>query len=315
MEEFPWGNTRRFYAWAWFAEKTFGSRVQKISLNAGFTCPNRDGSKGTGGCAFCNNQGFNPSYCLPENSISHQLEQGINFIRKRYKGTESFLAYFQAYSNTYAELEHLKFLYEQALSHPEVTGLVVGTRPDCIDEAKLDYLAQLAKEKFISVEYGVESTYNQTLQLVNRGHDFECSRKAIELTASKGLHTGIHMILGLPGETKEMMVAQTKILSSLPINSIKFHQLQIVKGTRFEQIYSESPDYFSIMSFNEYANLVIDIAENLRPDIAIERFSGEVPPNFNAGPRWNEGRSDQVLQKIEKLFKLRNTWQGRLYRE
>jgi len=315
MELYPWGNSRRFYSWSWFSEKKFGKRLQKISLNAGFTCPNRDGSKGTGGCAFCNNQGFNPSYCLPENPISHQLKQGINFIKKRYKGTESFLAYFQAYSNTYAELEHLKNLYEQALAHPEVVGLVVGTRPDCIDEPKLNYLAELAREKFISVEYGVESTYNQTLKLINRGHDFECSRKAIELTASKGLHTGIHMILGLPGESKEMMVNQTKILSSLPIHSIKFHQLQIVKGTRFEQIYNENPAYFQFLSFSEYVDMVIDIVENLRPDIAIERFSGEVPPDFNAGPRWNEGRSDQVLQKIEHRLKDRNTWQGRLYRE
>lgn len=313
MDIYPWGNHRRFHSWSLFSEKEFGMRVQKVSLNVGFTCPNRDGSIGYGGCAYCNNQGFNPSYCHPEKGVKQQLEEGIEFLKKRYKGTSKFLAYFQAYSNTYGSIGYLKEKYSEALSHPEVVGIIIGTRPDCVDEEKLDYLSDLSKKTFVSVEYGVESIYDKTLQIINRGHDFNCSKVAIELTSKRGIHTGVHMILGLPGESREMMIEQTDVLSSLPIQSIKFHQLQIVKGTRFEDIYDEKPEYFQFFDFNEYVDLVIDIAERLNPDIAIERFSGEVPPEYNVGPRWNAGRADQVLQKIEKRFKERDTWQGRLF--
>jgi len=313
MEMYPWGNNRRFHSWSLFSEKVFGTRVQKVSLNVGFTCPNRDGSIGYGGCAFCNNQGFNPSYCHPEKEVKQQLEEGIGFLKKRYKGTNKFLAYFQAYSNTYGPIGYLQEKYSEALAHPEVVGIIIGTRPDCVDEDKLDYLAELSKKTFVSVEYGVESIYDKTLQIVNRGHDFCCSKNAIEMTAKRGLHTGVHMILGLPGESRKMMIEQTDVLSSLPIQSIKFHQLQIVKGTRFENIYLEKPEYFQFFDFHEYVDLVIDIAEHLNPHIAIERFSGEVPPDFNVGPKWNAGRADQVLQKIEKRFKERETWQGKLY--
>ncbi len=310
---FPWGNTRRFNSWADQCKQLYGSRVQRVSVNAGFTCPNRDGTVGTGGCTFCNNEGFSPSYCHPEKPILQQLDQGISFLKKRYKNPEIFVAYFQAYTNTHGSLQHLKSIYEQALSHPEIRGLAIGTRPDCVDEEKLDYFASLDRDFFITVEYGLESCYNQTLLRVNRGHTFEQSVKAIELTASRRLHTGVHIIFGLPGEDRIQMLDQAAMLSNLPINTIKFHQLQIVKGTPMALEYAKNPEHFHLFTLEEYVDFIVSFVERLRPGISIERFSGEVPPAFNAGKNWGGIRSDQVINLIEKKMLERNTWQGRLW--
>jgi len=310
---FPWGNTRRFNSWADHCKQLYGSRVQRVSVNAGFTCPNRDGTVGTGGCTFCNNEGFSPSYCHPEKPILQQLDQGISFLKKRYKNPDIFVAYFQAYTNTYGSLQHLKLIYEQALSHPEIRGLAIGTRPDCVDEEKLDYFASLDRDFFITVEYGLESCYNKSLLRVNRGHTFEQSVKAIELTASRGLHTGVHIIFGLPGEDRIQMLDQAAILSNLSINTIKFHQLQIVKGTPMAVEYAEHPELFQFFSVEEYIEFIVSFVERLRPGISIERFSGEVPPAFNVGKNWGGLRSDQVIHLIEKKMLERNTWQGRLW--
>ncbi len=308
---YPWGHDRRFNAYAEYFKKLFGGRVQKIAIDAGFTCPNRDGSKGRGGCSYCDNDAFNPSYCLPEKPIRQQIEEGIEFHARRYRRAQKYLAYFQPYSNTYAPLIKLKEIYGQALSFPDVAGLVIGTRPDCIDEDKLDYFAEISREKYVILEYGLESCYNQTLERINRGHSFEDSVAALELTARYGIKTGVHLIFGLPGETRAMMLAEARILSALPISNIKFHQLQIVKNTGMDREYAEKPEDFASFSLEDYIEFIIDFAEQLNPGFVIERFAGEVPPRFLAGPGWGLIRNDQLLAMIEKRMAERDTWQGK----
>jgi len=310
---FPWGHNRRFNSYAQYFIKEFGERVQKVTVDAGFTCPNRDGSKGTGGCTYCNNDAFNPSYCSPSKSIKQQIEEGIEFHAKRYRRAGKFLAYFQAFSNTYDSLENLKKIYSQALEVEDIAGLVVGTRPDCIDDEKLEYFRELSKKVYVIIEYGIESCYNKTLQLINRGHTFEDAAKAIEKTAAVGLKTGAHIIFGLPGETKEQMIAEAETLSRLPLNNLKIHQLQIVKGAQMARDYKQNPDLFRFFEMEEYIDLVIGFLEKLNPSIVVERFAGEVPPRFIAGPHWGPLRYDQILQKIENRLTERDTWQGKYF--
>ncbi|MEI6854294.1 MAG: TIGR01212 family radical SAM protein [Bacteroidota bacterium] len=314
MQSFPWGDQRRFHTFSAWCQREFGSRLQKLSINAGFTCPNRDGSLGTGGCTFCNNEAFNPSYCTPAKSITRQIDEGIEFHKNRYRRANKYLAYFQAYSNTYKELDELKKLYQEALSHPMISGLSIGTRPDCISDELLDYLEGLSKEHFISLEYGIESCYDRTLKLINRGHDFECAAEAIRQTAARGIFTTGHLVFGLPGETLEEMLAQADILSALPLHSIKLHQLQILEGTVMAEQFRKDPSDFTIFTLENYIALVISFLEGLRPDMIIERLSGEVPPRFLINSPWEKLRADQVLQRIEKNMKETNTWQGRLYK-
>lgn len=309
---YPWGDDRRFNSYANYFKRTFGGRVQKLTIDAGFTCPNRDGSVGIGGCTYCNNDAFNPSYCSSSKPILQQLEEGIEFHGVRYKRAESYLAYFQAYSNTHDSLQKLKDLYSSALSHPKVIGLVIGTRPDCVDGEKLDYIQELSKNYYISLEFGVESCYNRTLELINRGHTFEKSVWAIEESARRGINTGAHIIFGLPGESREEMLAEAEIVSRLPLNSIKFHQLQIVKGTTMEKQYQENPQMFNLFEMNEYLHFVVDFLERLNPNFVVERFTSEAPPRFLAVEGWGLLRTDQLLNKIEKILEERDTWQGRL---
>lgn len=310
---FPWGHQRRFNSYSEHFKKIFGERVQKVSIDAGFTCPNRDGSLALGGCTYCNNDAFNPSYCEPQKSISTQLEEGIEFHLKRYRRANKYLAYFQTYSNTYAPLEKLITVYNEALSHPQVIGLVIGTRPDCIDKEKLEYFSELNKDHYVIIEYGIESCYNNTLEKINRQHTFEQSVEAIEKTASYGIKTGAHIIFGLPGETRDEMMEEANILSSLPINNIKFHQLQIIKNTVMAKEYNKNPDSFNLFSLKEYIQFIIQFIEVLNPNFIIERFTGEVPPRFLAGPTWGLIRNDQVNLQIEKELEKRDTWQGKLY--
>jgi len=310
---YPWGNIRRFNAWSDRAREKFGSRLQKLSINAGLSCPNRDGTVSRGGCTFCNNDGFNPSYCDPAKSIHQQIDEGLTFIKKRYARAKLFVAYFQAFSNTHAPLLHLRSIYGEALQHPAITGLVIGTRPDCIDDEKLDYLQALSEQHFIKIEYGVESCYNETLLRINRGHTFEASVQAIKATAARGIFNGIHLILGLPGESRQMMLDQVNIINKLPVNTIKFHQLQIVKNTLMAKEYADCPERFDLFELDEYIDLVISFIERLRPDISIDRFSGEVPPRLIAGKRWENIRSDGVIGLIEEELEKRNIYQGMLF--
>lgn len=310
---YAWGNNRRFNAWSDLAKKRFGSRLQKITVNAGFSCPNRDGTVGFGGCSFCNNEGFNPSYCDPKKTIHEQIDQGLSFIRVRYPRAKLFVAYLQAYSNTHAPLERLREVYEEALRHPAISGLVIGTRPDCVDDEKLDYLSLLSQKHVIKLEYGVESCYDSTLRRINRGHTFTESVKALNATASRGLFNGIHMIFGLPGESRSMMLDQVQTINSLPINTIKFHQLQIVKDTAIAAEYREHPERFELFGLEEYIDFVCSFIERLRPGIAIDRLSGEVPPRLIAGMRWGKVRSDSIIGMVEKRLEERNTFQGAAY--
>jgi radical SAM protein (TIGR01212 family) len=291
--------------------RIFGTRVQKVAVDAGFTCPNRDGIVGTGGCTFCNNDAFNPSYCSSSMPIRKQLQDGKEFHKTRYKSATKYVAYFQAYSNTYKPLDELRRICHEALEEEEIVGLVFGTRPDCIDDRKLDYFQSLSERFFIVIEYGIESIYNKTLQRINRGHSFEDSVNAIEKTALRGIRTGGHLIFGLPGESIREMLDSAQVLSLLPLDSIKFHQLQIMKDTRMAEEYKEHPEYFHFLpGIEAYLDFMVDYIENLNPSFVVERIAGETPPRFNTRIPWDL-RYDQILVMFEKLLEKKDTWQGR----
>ena len=312
---YPWGDNRRFNSYSNYFTKQFGGRVQKISIDAGFSCPNRDGKLSTGGCTFCSNAAFNPSYCKPEKSIKQQIEEGIEFHQKRYRRASKYLAYFQPFSNTYKPLEKLKGIYQQALEMPEIAGIVIGTRPDLVDEQILQYLNKIQQTHYVMLEYGVESVYDETLKRVNRGHNFATAERAIRLTAQYGILCGAHFIFGLPGETKAMMLDAADIISRLPLTTVKFHQLQIFKDTKMAEEYQQHPENFHLFDLEEYIDFVIDFAERLNPDIVIERFAGEVPPRYLVSEPWMKLRYDEVLARIEKRMEERETWQGRYYQD
>lgn len=308
---YSWEHNRRFNAYSNYFKKLFGERVQKLSIDAGFTCPNRDGSRGRGGCTYCNNDAFNPSYCKPDKPVEQQIREGMEFHAWRYKNPGKFLAYFQPFSNTYASLKELKAIYGQALQFPEIKGLVIGTRPDCIDDEKLEYFADLAKTHYIIIEYGIESCYDRTLEKINRGHTFEESKIAIEKTAAAGLKTGAHLIFGLPGESREEMMSEAATLSALPLSNIKFHQLQIIKGTAMEKQYQNDPDSFDFFELDEYITFIVDFIEQLNPAFIIERFAGEVPPRFQAGPGWGLVRNEKIVEMVEAKLERRSSFQGK----
>ena len=364
---FDFSEGKRYNSFVGYYRRRYGERLQKLVLDAGFSCPNRDGTVGRGGCTYCDNAAFHPGYSTPGKPLLTQIDEGIEFQKVRYPRARHYLAYFQAYSNTYGPLDRLKALYEEVLGHPEVVGVVIGTRPDCVDEEKLDYLADLAGGRVISgwrrsltkgsedndlsglslrqaqrpnisdetldnlvaelveatgaaltapivvVEYGIESCHDTTLRRINRGHDFECARKAVAMTAERGIGTGAHFILGLPGETREMLLDQCSLISSLSLRSVKFHQLQIVKGTAMEKEYAADPSAFYRPGLDEYLDLVTDILERLRPDLYIERVAGEVPPRFVNDTPWGLVRNFEILRLLDKRLEERNTWQGRLY--
>jgi radical SAM protein (TIGR01212 family) len=312
FEKYGFPDGKRYNSFVGYFKRKYGERLQKIVLDAGFTCPNRDGTVGRGGCTYCDNAAFHPAYSTAGKSLHQQMDEGIEFHKVRYRTTEHYLAYFQAYSNTYAPLERLKVLYEEALSHPQVVGIVIGTRPDCVDEEKLDYLAELAADHVVIVEYGIESCYDRTLKRINRGHDFETASRAVRMTAERGIDVGVHFILGLPGESRQMMLDSCAMINDLPIRSVKFHQLQIVKGTRMEQEYAERPQDFERFSLEEYLDFFVDMLERLRPDLSIERFVGEVPPRFVNETPWGLIRNVELLRLLDKRLEERNTWQGRL---
>lgn len=329
FEKYAFPDGKRYNSFVGYFKRRYGERLQKIVLDAGFTCPNRDGKVGRGGCTYCDNAAFHPAYSTAGKSLHQQMDEGIEFHKVRYRTTEHYLAYFQSFSNTYAPLSRLRELYEEALGHPDVVGIVIGTRPDCVDEEKLDYLADLSQGKVLAgwsrtvasqvrtapiviVEYGVESCYDRTLLRINRGHDFETARRAITMTAERGLDVGAHFILGLPGESVQMMLDSCEQINSLPLRSVKFHQLQIVKSTRMEKEYAECPEDFVRFSLEEYLDFFVDMLERLRPDLFIERFVGEVPPRFVNETPWGLIRNVELLRLLEQRLDSRATWQGRL---
>lgn len=305
---------KRYNSYVGYFRGKYGERLQKLVIDAGFTCPNRDGTVGRGGCAYCDNAAFHPGYSTPGKSITQQLDEGIEFHKVRYRNTSHYLAYFQAYSNTYGSLEKMQAAYGEALAHPDVVGIVVGTRPDCIDSQKLDYLVSLQDEgHIVQIEYGIESCYDSTLEHIGRGHDFDCARRAVGMTAARGLDVGAHFILGLPFETREMLLDQCRLINDMPLHSVKFHQLQLVKGTRIEREAKEHPERFLQWTLDEYLDLIVDILERLRPDLYIERVAGEVPPRFVEETRWGLIRNFQILHLLDERLERRDTRQGALY--
>ncbi|MGN0006744.1 MAG: TIGR01212 family radical SAM protein [Alistipes sp.] len=297
---YAWGDDRRYNSYANHFRRMVGSRVQKVAVNAGFTCPNRDGTVSTGGCTFCNNGAFTPSYCQPQKSITRQIDEGIEFHRRRYRSAERYLAYFQSFSNTYAPLDRLRRLYDEALSHPLVAGIVVGTRPDCVDEPILDYFASLARDRYVALEYGIESTFDATLRAVNRGHDFAAAQRAVAMTAERGVHVGAHFILGLPGESDEMLIEQTERINALPLDTVKFHQLQIFRDTPMAHEYDLHPERFRSWSIGEYIDLFVEILRRLRPDLVVERFASEAPPRYHYACNWGLVRNQTLWSMLEK---------------
>lgn len=281
--------------------RQFPFRVQKISVDAGFSCPNRDGRLGTGGCIYCNNETFSPAYCNRRKSVTEQLEDGKMFFASKYPDMK-YLAYFQAFTNTYASLYKLKALYEEALGVENVVGIVIGTRPDCVSPDLLDYLQELSNRSFVLVEYGIESTNDETLSFINRGHDFECSRKAVEETKKKGILTGGHIILGLPGEDEQESFRQAGIISSLPLDILKVHQLQVIRGTRLARLYEEKP--FHLYSVDEYIHLVAGYIQRLRPTMVLERFVSQSPKNLLLAPKW--GLKNYEFTNLLNNYLLRN---------
>ena len=303
---------KRYNDFSSFIRRKFNSRVQKVSIDAGFTCPNKDGTKGVGGCTYCNNNTFNPDYCKPIKPIKQQINEGIEFFSKKYK-TQKYLAYFQAFTNTYAPLADLKKMYEEAVDHEDVIGLVVATRPDCIKDEVLDYLEELAAAgNFIKLEFGLESTKNETLEAINRCQTHEEAIDAFKRADGRGLHLGGHLILGLPGETKEDMMNHAKMVSQLPINTLKIHHLQIVKHTMMAVQFKKTPEMFTFMELDEYIDFVVDFVEKLKPEIIIERFFSESPASMLIHPKYGL-KNFEVKHLVEKRLEEREAMQGRLF--
>jgi radical SAM protein (TIGR01212 family) len=310
-QEFFWGHSKRYNDFSTYFRNKFSGRVQKISIDAGFTCPNRDGAKGKGGCTYCNNKTFKPSYTNLKNSVTHQIDEGIAFFSKKYDSMQ-YLAYFQAYTNTYAPFNDLKGLYNEALSHPKIAGLVISTRPDAVNDEILDYLTELSKNVYLMVEFGLESHLDKSLFEVNRCHTFADSVRAIEETAKRGINNCAHLILGLPGETRADWLEQARVISKLPVKNLKLHQLQIHRQTLMEKQYKTNPEMFHLFTVEEYTELVVDYLELLNPSIIVERFVSEAPSAMVIAPNWGL-KNFEFVAKVEKLLKVRDTWQGKKY--
>jgi hypothetical protein len=305
-------NGKRYNDYSSFIKQRFSQRVQKVSINTGFSCPNRDGTKGLGGCTYCNNNSFKPFYTKPNKSVSQQLEEGIAFFSKKYK-TQQYLAYFQSYTNTYTDLDILREVYWEAVNYPGVIGLVVGTRPDCINEEILQLLEEISKTHYVALEFGVETTLDRTLASINRCHTYEETLLAYDNAAGRGLHLGAHMILGLPGESKEEMLQHAIEVSKLPIQTLKLHHLQIIKNTQMAKQLNETPEMFDLFQPDEYVDFVTEFIGLLRPDIILERFIAEAPPSLLIAPLWNGLKNYEIVSRIEKVLESRNTWQGKAY--
>jgi len=302
-------NDKPYRDFSEYLSARFPYKVQKISINAGFTCPNRDGSKGLGGCTYCNNQSFSPGYGKPTRTITEQMADGINFFSHKYPEMK-YLAYFQSYTNTYDSIASLTDKYEEALAYPGVVGLIVGTRPDCMPDELLDYFEALSKKTFVLVEYGVESTLNKTLERVNRQHTYEESAEMIRKTAERDIPVGAHMILGLPGETEEDILHHADRLSELPLTTLKLHQLQIIRYTAMAREYKLLPESFNLFSLEEYVDLCVRFAERLRSDLYIERFTSQSPAKLLIAPDWGL-KNYEVREKILKRFREKETQQGK----
>ncbi|MFZ6017517.1 MAG: TIGR01212 family radical SAM protein [Nitrospirota bacterium] len=298
---------QRYNSFGSYIRKKFGTTVHKVNVDAGFTCPNRDGTISTSGCIYCNNDSFRPSSCKPTLSVSEQIRNGISHIKKRYRA-EKFLVYFQPYTNTYASVDELEYLYREALSEPSVIGLAIGTRPDTVDKEKIALLETLAERYFILIEYGMQSIYDRTLEFINRGHDYNTFLKALDLTKNRGIFIGVHVIVGFPTETEEEMLTMADEVSYLPVDFLKIHQLQVIKDTPLEIIYRESP--FPLFGYEEYLEFITEFIERLSPRIILQRLFATAPDSILIAPQWGKGRQE-ILRDIEKRLRLRDAYQGK----
>lgn len=313
MTEYPMSVIDRFYYndFGTYLQQQFPFKVQKITLDGGFTCPNRDGTKGKGGCTYCNNRTFNPAYCHRSKGIAEQMREGISFFARKYPHMR-YLAYFQAYTNTYDSLEVLQRRYREALSVEGCVGIVIGTRPDCMPAVLLAYLQELARHTFVLVEYGIESCNDNTLLRINRGHDYATAADAVQRTAACGIPVGAHIILGLPGEDRAEIMRQAAELSKLPLTTLKMHQLQLIRGTRMAEEYALCPQDFHLFGLNDYVDTVVDYVERLRPGLVLERFASQSPKELLVAPDWGI-KNYELVDKVKKRMRERDTWQGKFF--
>ena len=300
------GGEGRFRSYNKWLQEKFGERVYKVIVDAGFTCPNRDGTVAVGGCAYCNNNSFRPPSAIKTDPIRDQVREGIEYIRKRFDA-HKFIIYFQPFTNTYAETGYLRELYTDAIDHPEVVGLAIGTRPDCVDEEKIRMIDEIAQRTFVSLEFGVESIYDDTLQRVNRGHDYATFLRAMELTRRRSIHIGAHLILGFPWETREQWLAMADEMSRAGVDALKIHHLHLVRGTALAAEYARRP--FRVLGYEEYLDLLCDFIERLDPRIVIERMFGEAPLALLVAPNWRRTKND-LVRDIQRRFEERDVWQG-----
>jgi radical SAM protein (TIGR01212 family) len=300
----PAGERFRSYN-RWLQDK-FGQRVYKVIVDAGFTCPNRDGTVAVGGCAYCNNNSFRPPSAIKTDPIRDQVREGIQYIRQRFDA-QKFVVYFQPFSNTYAETEYLRRLYTEAIDHPEVVGLAIGTRPDCVDERTIRMIDEIARQTFVSLEFGVESIYDDTLRRVNRGHDYGAFLRAVAMTQGRSIHIAAHLVLGFPWETREQWLAMADEISRVGVDALKIHHLHIVKGTALAAEYSRRP--FKLLAYEEYLDLLCEFVERLDPNIVIERMFGEAPPGLLVAPNWRRTKND-LVRDIRRIFEERDIRQG-----
>ena len=298
--------TKHYNDFSTWLRRQLGCKVQKISIDAGFSCPNRDGTLATGGCVFCDNKAFSPAYCRGNKSVKRQVEDGISFFKRKYKDMK-YLAYFQAFTNTYAPVEHLKSLYEEALSVEDVVGIVIGTRPDCVSDDILNYLEELNRQTFMIVEYGIESTDNEMLKRINRGHTYECSVRAIERTKERDILVGGHVILGLPGMTEEDCIREVERLNNTQLDILKLHQLQVVKDTRLAEEYLEKP--FKVYNIDEYIRLVATLIQHIRPDMILDRFISQSPAEMLIAPKWGI-KNYEFANALDNYLAKNNIYQG-----
>lgn len=303
--------TRQYNAFGRYMKAKYGQSVYKVNVDAGFTCPNRDGSLAIGGCIYCNNDSFRPSACASAASLHDQIEKGIPYLRSRY-GAKRFIVYFQPYTNTYASVDILEQLYREALDSPGVVGLAIGTRPDCVDAEKIALLESLSREHFILVEYGLQSIYDNTLAYINRGHDYACFKNALALTAGRGIHIGAHIILGFPTETREEMLDMAAEISGLPIEFLKIHQLQVVKETKLADLYEKKP--FQTFGYDEYLLMLSDFMERLSPDIVLQRLFAAAPDEMLVAPIWHRTRSELLID-LDAFMEKKGSFQGRAYKK
>lgn len=301
---------QRYKPFSSFLGRFFTGKVQKLTVDAGFSCPNRDGAISSGGCIYCNNRSFSPGFTTEKRSVEEQLVEGKQFFARKYPEMK-YLAYFQSFTNTYAPLERLKELYEEALSVDDVLGVVVGTRPDCVSDGLLEYLKTLSQHHFVMMEYGVESTNDKVLQTINRGHDYACAVDAVSRTAAAGIPVGIHLIFGLPGDERGNVRDVARQISSLPVDVVKLHQLQVIKGTPLARDYQMNPQRYHLFSVEEYVDAVVDFLECLRSDIVVERFTSQSPSELLLAPEWGL-KNYQFVELVKRRLVERNTYQGRL---